>query len=303
MVDIVKCIGNTPLIRLSNSVTKCHANILVKLEEYNWGGSVKSRVAYQMILDAEQSGIIDKHSSNVTLIEATGGNTGIGIAQICSLRGYHCILVVPNNYSKVRISILKKLGADVILSDHLLGNDSHIKKVEEIKKSNPDLVHLNQFSNISNIKAHYSGTAQEIFQQLNGTIDGFVAGIGSGGTVTGIGRAIKERFPDAKIYGVQPKGCDVLNGKAIPHVIQGIAIGHIPTILDESLLNGIFDIKEQEIYEMETNLLKKSGLYLGKSSVANIVGAVKMSIKHPELRTIVTIAPDGGRNYIDNETI
>lgn len=297
MFKITDCIGNTPLIALDRSITKCNATILIKLEEYNWGRSVKSRVAYQMIIDAEKEGRIPTDPHNVTIIEATGGNTGIGLAQMCALRGYKCILVVPDNYSKVRVKILNELGAIVILSDHRVGNNSHIRKVEELIIDNPNYIHLNQFSNNSNPRAHYLGTGQEILKQFNDKIDAVVAGIGSGGTLSGIGKAVKEHNPSAIICGVQPKGCDVLNGNAIPHIIQGIAIGQLPKVLNISLIDEIRDVEETDVLEMKKELAKKMGLHLGYSSSANIVGAIKVSRSYPNIKNIVTIAPDGGANY------
>ena len=297
MFKITDCIGNTPLIALDKRITKCDASIMVKLEEYNWGGSVKSRVAYQMIVDAEKSGRIPKNPNNVTIIEATGGNTGIGLAQMCAFRGYKCILVVPDNYSKVRVNILKRLGADVKLSDHLIGNDSHIKMVEELLLDNPSYIHLNQFSNDANPRAQYLGTGQEILKQFNEKIDAVVAGIGSGGTISGVGKALKEHDHTVKIYGVQPKGCDVLKGFAIPHIIQGIAIGQLSKVLNPAIIDGIVDVEENSILNMIDELAKNTGLYLGYSSIANIIGAINIAKAHPQFKNIITIAPDGGRNY------
>lgn len=162
-MELLDCIGQTPLIRLPNSFTHTDTTILVKLEEYNWGGSIKSRVGKQMILDAEAQGQIDITKPNdVVILEATGGNTGIGLAQMCAIRGYKCVLVVPDNYSKVRIKLLKDLGAEVILSDSTLGNDSHIMKAKEILSNNPSYIYMDQFKNPSNVKAHYLGTGPEI---------------------------------------------------------------------------------------------------------------------------------------------
>jgi len=211
------------------------------------GGSVKSRVAYQMIIEAERDGRIPEPPNNVTIIEATGGNTGIGLAQMCALRGYKCILVVPDNYSKVRVRLLKKMGAKVLLSDHNIGNDSHIKMVHDILRKNPDFIHLDQFSNKANPQSHYIGTGQEILHQFQGQLNAFVAGIGSGGTISGVGKALKEHNPTIKIYGVQPKGCDVLNGFAIPHIIQGVAIGQLPKVLDLSIIDGIIDVDKVSV--------------------------------------------------------
>ncbi len=296
-MEILDCIGNTPLVRLPNDFTLAEATVLLKLEEYNLGGSVKSRIGYQMVIDAEQDGRIDiNHPEKVTILEATGGNTGIGIAQLCALRGYRCILAVPDNYSKIRVNLLRDMGAQVVLSDHTIGNDSHIRKAREILENNPVFIYLDQFANPSNVKAHYLGTGQEIIQSHK-EIDYFVAGIGSGGTISGVGRALKERFPNCKIIGIQPEGCDVLNGLAIPHIIQGIAIGQIPKVLDKTLIDEIISVNEKDVLNMKLRISKTLGLYLGFSSIANILGAMSIAIDVSKDKTIVTISPDGGRNY------
>lgn len=297
-MEILDCIGNTPLIRLPNEFTKTEATVLVKMEEYNLGGSTKSRVGYQMVIDAEQDGRIDKnHPEKYTVLEATGGNTGIGIAQICAIRGYRCILTVPDNYSKVRVEILRRMGAKVIESDSSIGNNSHILKAYELLKEHPEYVYMNQFNNPSNSKAHYLGTGPEILKQCDCQIDCFVAGIGSGGTITGVGKAIREKYPLCKIIGVQPYGCDILQGKAVPHVIQGIAVGEIPEVLDRSIINGMISIANEEVLEMQLRLSTTLGLYLGYSSVANIIGAIQVTGNMDKEKVVVTISPDGGRNY------
>ena len=297
-MEILDCIGNTPLVRLPRDFTLTEATVLLKLEEFNLGGSVKSRVGYQMVIDAEQDGRIDiKHPEKVTILEATGGNTGIGIAQICALRGYRCILAVPDNYSKVRVSLLEDMGAEVVLSDHTIGNDSHIKKAFDLLKKHPDYVYMNQFKNPSNITAHYLGTGQEIILQSGVEVDFFVAGIGSGGTISGVGKAIKEKYPSCKVIGIQPTGCDVLNGIAVSHIIQGIAIGMVPEILDRSIVDEMIDINCEDVIEMKKRICKTLGLHLGFSSVANIIGAIQVAKKCDKNKTVVTISPDGGRNY------
>lgn len=297
-MEILDCIGNTPLIRLPNDFTGSKATIYVKLEEYNLGGSIKSRVGNQMIIDAELDGRINiDYPSENTILEATGGNTGIGIAQICALRGYHCVLVVPDNYSKIRVNLLRNMGAEVVLSDHTTGNDSHICKANKILKQHPDYIYMDQFKNLSNVKAHYLGTGNEILLQLGRRIDCFVAGIGSGGTITGVGKAIKEKYPFCKIVGIQPAGCDVIRGYAIPHIIQGIAIGKIPDILDKAIIDSMVDITNEEVEQMKRHIAIKLGLYLGYSSIANIIGAIRIANNVTEDKIIVTVAPDGGRNY------
>lgn len=298
-MEILDSIGNTPLIRLPNEFTQAKSTVLVKLEEYNLGGSIKSRVGYQMVIDAEQDRRIDtNHPEKVILLEATGGNSGVGIAQVCVIRGYRCVLVIPDNYSKVQINLLKSMGAEVVLSDHTTGNDSHIRKAHELLEKNPDYIYMDQFKNPSNSKAHYLGTGPEILKQSNCKIDCFVAGIGTGGTITGIGKAIKEKYPSCSVVGVQPEGCDVLNGKAIPHIIQGIAVGRIPEVLDVSIVDKVLSITNEDVEKMKNLISKKLGLYLGYSSVANIIGAIHIAKNMEKDKTIITVSPDGGRNYL-----
>lgn len=290
---MMKLIGNTPCIQLPGT------SIFVKLEEYNWGGSIKSRVGYQMIVDAEADGRIDiAHPENNTIIEGTGGNTGIGIAQICALRGYHCILVVPDNYSRVRVEVLKRIGAEVILSDHTRGNCSHFEVVDQMVEKNPNLIPMFQLANPSNVKAHYIGTGPEVFSQVP-DLTHFVAGIGSGGTLTGTGRFLKEQKPSVKVIAVQPEGCDVLKGTAVPNIIEGIAIGRVPDILDQSIIDDVVSITDEEVIFEQTNLAKTTGLFLGYSSIANILACKKKA--ESEDGVYVTVAPDSGRNYITVE--
>ncbi len=285
-----RLIGNTPCVKLPGT------SIFVKLEEYNWGGSIKSRVGYQMIIDAENDGRIDtNHPENNTIIEGTGGNTGIGIAQICALRGYHCILVVPDNYSKVRVKVLERLGAKVILSDHTRGNCSHFEVVDQMVKEHPEYIPMYQLSNPSNPKAHYIGTGPEIISQVP-NITHFVAGVGSGGTLSGTGKFLKEKKPNIKVIAVQPVGCDIRKGTAIPHKIEGIAIGRVPSVLDQLLIDDIITISDDEVINGQKIIAQTTGLFLGYSSIANILACQKIST-YPN-GTYVTVAPDSGRNYL-----
>ena len=298
--DLLDCVGNTPMTELPKTFTKCSGEIYVKLEEYNLGGSIKSRAGKQMILDAEESGILNPASpDNVTIVEPTGGNTGIGIAQICALRGYHCILVIPDNYSKKRIKVLKKLGAEIILSDSTTGNDSHIVKAKQIAHDNPSFYMPDQFSNPSNPKTHYLHTGPEIIRDVGKKIDYFVAGVGTGGTLTGIGRVLKEKNPACQIYAVQPEGCDVLKGVAVPHIIQGIAIGQVPKVLDADLVDGVITVTNDDVINMRNTLAARLGLYLGYSAAANILASQIIAKNNGKNSVIATVAPDGGRNYDD----
>lgn len=299
MKRIFDLIGNTPMVEIPKNLTGCKARIFIKLEEFNLGGSIKSRVGYAMIEDAEKTGVINsKRPQSNIIIEATGGNTGIGIAQICALKGYTCILVIPDNYSPVRIKVLEELGAQVILSNHKEGNDSHIQMTRRMIEENPHYINLNQFTNPMSIDAHYRGTGQEIVQQIN-SIDAFVSSIGSGGTITGCGKAIKERMPSCRVYAAQPAGCDVLKGTAIPHIVQGTALGIKPFVLDSSLVDEQIDVEEKSILSMQRKIAQGCGLFLGFSSITNIIASIIVSNKTPEMQTIVTISPDGGKNYIN----
>ena len=226
-MNILSCIGNTPLIKI-NADNEKDADIFVKIESFNAGGSIKSRVAVQMIEDAEKKGLL---KPGATIIEPTGGNTGLGLALVSTLKNYNFLAVVPDNYSKKRIELLRLYNANVILSDSKKGNDSHIELCKSIIEQNPSYICLNQFTNQSCIYAHYSGTALEIIKSI--TPDAFVACVGSSGTFTGIGKRLKHENNKIKLFVAQPKGCDILTGKSISHSIQGVSLGIIPLILDK----------------------------------------------------------------------
>ncbi len=290
-------VGNTPLVKLQKIVPEGSADIYVKLEEFNPGGSIKSRIAFQMVLDAERKGIL-KPNSGQTIIEPTGGNTGIGLAVASAIRGYRLILVIPDNYSKEKIKILQAYGVEVFLSNSKSGNNSHVEKVKEIISENPDYVWLNQLLNKNNPIAHYETTANEILNSLP-NVDCFLAGIGSGGTITGIGRKLKEKLPYILVVGVQPEGCNVLEGKAVSHQIQGMAIGILPPVLDVSLVDEMVSIEYEDAVECMKILATKEGLFVGISSGANVQAALKMAKELGEGKVVVTVAPDSGRSYLE----
>ncbi len=290
---IEKLIGNTPIIKLS-SINDTNCNIYVKLEYYNLGGSIKSRVAYELIKDAKESGIL---SPNCTLIEATGGNTGLAMSIICNNYGYKFIAVVPDNYSAERIQLLKLYGANVVLSNHHLGNNSHIIKKDEMLDREPNYICLDQFNNISSIKAHYNNTGKEILEEIN-KVDAFVSGVGSAGTFMGISQRLKYTSNHTKCYIVQPKGCDIIQGKSISHEIQGISVGIIPPLLDISISDGCIDVEINEVKRLLHQLCVVEGLFLGISSGANILAALKLA-KTLKKGNIVTVAPDAGNYYMD----
>ncbi len=298
---IMDCVGNTPIINLQRISNGDMGNIYVKLEEFNPGGSVKSRISFQMVLDAEKKGIL-KPNSDQTLLEPTGGNTGIGLAIAGAVRGYRVILVIPDNYSKEKIKVLEAYGAKVILSDHTDGQDSHIKKAKEILKRHPSYIWLDQLSNPSNVKAHYEGTGNEIvndFKSQNLNIDAFAVGMGSSGTLTGASQRIKDIYPNTRIYCVQPEGYDVFNEKYIFHKIQGWGIGMIPPIFDKNVVDEVIYVTHEEANYYQKELAKNEGLFVGISSGGNVAAAIKIARTLDSNKNVVTVAPDGGISYLD----
>lgn len=293
-MNILDYVGNTPLIKIKNLYGKEYADIYVKLEEFNPGGSIKTRVAVQMIEDAEKNGMLKK---NDILIEATGGNTGIGLAIAASLKGYKIKLVIPDNFNKEKSDVLKEYGAEIIYSDHTIGSNSHILKLNEIIKNNKNYINLNQFENEANPKAHYLHTGREIMESLK-KIDYFISVIGSGGTIAGVGKRLKESNSEIKIIGVQPKGCNILKGIFIPHKIQAIAVGVVPKFIDSTLINRMIDITYDEVEVIRGKLAKEQGIFIGISSGANILASLKLSLEVPKNVVIVTMAPDSGRSYL-----
>jgi cysteine synthase len=290
-------VGNTPIVKLQKMVPENCSDIYVKLEEFNPGGSIKSRVAFRMVHEAEKTGLL-KPNSGQTIIEPTGGNTGIGLAIASAIRGYRLLLVIPDNYSKDKIKVLQAYGAEVLLSDSKSGNNSHIEKVKEILRKKPEYIWLDQLSNKNNPLAHYETTASEILDYLP-TIDCFIAGVGSGGTITGIGKRVKEKFPDSLVIGVQPNGCNILEGKAVFHKIQGMAIGFVAPIFDRSIVDDVLSVEYEDAVECMKILAAKEGLFVGISSGANVYSAIKIAKKLGRGKTVVTVAPDSGRSYLD----
>jgi len=291
--DLESLIGNTPIIKLNFFKD---LNIYIKLEYFNLGGSVKSRVAYSMLKEAEK----EKSLKGRTILEASGGNTAIGLATFSNLFEYNLKLVIPDNFSIKKIEQLKLYGADIILSNHKLGNDSHIQKARDLKRQQKDLLYLDQFSNSANVKTHYFNTAGEITKEFS-NVDYFLTGIGSGGTISGVGKRLKEEF-NTKIIAVMPAGYDITNQKFIPHKIQGIGIGLVPKILDLNIIDDYIYVDYKEILEVLPKVLHEDGLFLGISALANIVASKKLSKKISKDKIIVTIAQDSGDSYIENYT-
>lgn len=294
--NILDFIGDTPILLLKHLRTRKNINIYVKLEYYNPGGSIKARVANHMIRKAEESGILTPFSHQ-TIIEPTGGNTGRGLAIVGALRGYRVVLVIPNSTCKEKIDIVKHYGAEVILSDSSKGPKSHISTLLEILKKNTSYVFLNQFKNIANPEIHYLTTGNEISKKIK-RIDFFVSSVGSGGTISGVGKRLRENNSEVKIIAVQPEGCDIIKGKAICHSIEGTAVGINPSTLDKSIIDGIVDINEEEVFKIVHHLAIREGIFVGPSSAANVLAAIKLSKSIYGKANIVTLAPDSGINYL-----
>ncbi len=290
-------IGNTPVIRLCSKRFESK-NIYIKLEYFNEGSNVKMRVASAMVARAERDGVL-KPFTGQTILESSGGSTGISLAIIGAMRGYKIKLVLPDNYNPDRIRQLPIYGAEVILSDHTTGNDSHFRLARRISAENPDHIYIDQLNNPANPDIHYVSTGREIIKQVP-DIDFFVCGIGSGGSITGIGKRIKEEYPNAKIIAVQPAGCDVLNGKAIVHKIQGWAAGVIPGVLDTRIVDDVINITYEESMELGHYLVNNEGLFVGISSCGNILAAEMLAEKIGTGKKIVTLAPDNGQIYLSH---
>lgn len=297
--SIDQIIGNTPILRLSHIEKEfaLEAKILAKLECMNPAGSVKDRVAKAMLDDAESKGILNKDS---TIIEPTSGNTGIGLASVAAARGYKLIIVMPENMSIERKQLMKAYGAELVLTDGKKGMRGAIEKAEEIKDSTPNSFIAGQFTNPANPKAHTETTGPEIWNDTDGKIDWFVAGVGTGGTVTGVGQYLKSKNPQIKLAVIEPEDSPVLSkGTAGAHKIQGIGAGFIPDVLDTKIYDEIITVKNEDSFETGKLVGKKEGILVGISSGAALWGAIQLA-KRPENKgkTIVVLFPDTGTRYL-----
>jgi cysteine synthase A len=293
--DTLELITKTPMVRLNKIVEPDMARILAKLEFYNPGGSVKDRICLAMINDAERKGKIKKGS---TIIEPTSGNTGIGLAMISAVKGYKCILTMPETMSLERIYILKSYGAEVVLTSGSDGMKGAIKKAEEFLNKIPNSFMPQQFKNKANPEIHRETTAKEIIDVTNGEIDAFVAGVGTGGTITGVGEVLKKKNPKIKIIAVEPKTSAVLSGeKPGPHKIQGIGAGFIPEILNRDIIDEIIVVDDNSAFKTSRALAKEEGLFVGISSGAAVWAALKIAKTLGKDKTVVVILPDAGDRY------
>jgi cysteine synthase A len=295
--SIVDLVGNTPIVRLSKVVGDCHAEILGKAEFFNPLGSVKDRIGAQMIRTAEAAGLI---GPNTRIIEPTSGNTGIALAYICAARGYALTLTMPDTMSLERRSLLKALGAELVLTPGPLGMSGAVAKAEELRDADPNAIILQQFENPANPEAHALTTAEEIWRDCDGHIDAIVTGVGTGGTITGVARVLKARNPNFKAFAIEPVGSPVLSGgQPGPHKIQGIGAGFVPKNLDLSLIDGIVKVEDEEALNMARRLAREEGIFVGISAGANVVGALRIA-EQPEFagKRIVTMLCDTGERYL-----
>lgn len=298
--NISELIGNTPILELPNikKARNLNCNIFAKLEYFNPAGSVKDRVALNMIIDAEEKGILKKNS---VIIEPTSGNTGIGLSMVALSKGYRAVIVMPDTMSVERRKLISAYGAEVLLTDGKLGMQGAIDKAEEIAKNTENSFIAGQFTNPANSDAHYKTTAPEIYKDMDGKIDYFVAGVGTGGTITGVAKYLKEKNPDIKIIGVEPLSSPVLSGgEKGPHAIQGIGAGFVPDVLDISLIDEIIKVSDKDAYSVTNELVKKEGILVGISSGAAMCGAIEIA-KNNKDKNIVVLLPDTGTRYLSEE--
>lgn len=300
--SIIDLIGNTPLLQLNNIEKKhnTYAHLIAKIEYFNPAGSAKDRVALSMIIDAEQNG---KLSKDGTIIEPTSGNTGIGLALIAPVRGYKLILTMPDTMSMERRNLLSAMGAEIVLTPGAKGMTGAIEEAIRLNRSIPNSIILQQFKNAANPKAHELTTGPEIWRDTDGLVDLFVAGIGTGGTISGTGRFLKKQNPNIKIIGVEPASSAVISGNnAGPHKIQGIGAGFIPDIYDENIVDEVIAVKDNDAMNTARELLSTESLFVGISSGAAMYAAIKLAQKQENKdKNIVVLLPDTGERYLSTE--
>ncbi|MBI3323292.1 MAG: cysteine synthase A [Candidatus Omnitrophica bacterium] len=294
--SVLDLIGDTPMVELTKVTTPQMARVVGKMESLNPGGSVKDRIALAMIEDAEKRGLLKPGG---TIVEPTSGNTGIGLAMISAFKGYRLILALPEGMSTERVSLLERYGAEVVMTSALDGMAGAVKKAKEILAKTPGAFMPLQFSNPANPRIHRQTTAQEILAATDGEIDAFVAGVGTGGTITGVGDVLKKRNSAVRVVAVEPAASAVLSGKpAGQHRIQGIGAGFVPEVLDRSVVDEVMTVEDMDAYNMARTLAKKEGVLVGISAGANVFASLQVAGQLGPGKTVVTILCDTGERYL-----
>lgn len=297
--NILDAVGNTPMVRLNRMVDGDCAEILVKFEAVNVGGSIKTRTALNMILEAEEQGLIHK---DTIIVEPTSGNQGIGLALVGAVRGYKTVIIMPDSVSEERRKLVQQYGAEirVVHDEGDIGKciQDCIQMAIDMKAENPNIFVPQQFENMGNYRAHFEHTGEEIVRQVGKRIDGFCSGIGTGGTISGVGRAIKNANPDAVVWAIEPEQAAILSGKKIgSHIQMGIGDGLIPDILDQTIYDDIVIVTDEEAVQTAKDLARREGLLCGISSGTNVAAAIRLAKKLGKGKTVVTILPDTAERY------
>ncbi|MFS4428090.1 cysteine synthase A [Chryseobacterium sp. S90] len=296
--NALETIGNTPVVKINKLFNSDH-EIWIKLEKSNPGGSIKDRIGLAMIEDAEAKGLLNKDS---TIIEPTSGNTGIGLALVAAVKGYKLILVMPESMSIERRKIMEAYGAEFVLTPREKGMKGAIEKANELAQDTPNSWIPRQFDNPANVKVHVETTAQEILKDFPDGLDYIITGVGTGGHITGIAKAVKEKYPNVKVFAVEPELSPVLSGGSpAPHPLQGLGAGFVPSILDITLLDGVITVGKEEAYEYALNAAKKEGLFVGVSTGAALAAIAKQLPEIPSNAKILTINYDTGERYLSVE--
>lgn len=294
--NVLDLIGNTPMVELPKVSPRNGATILGKMESLNPAGSVKDRISWAMVEDAERQG---KLRPGATIVEPTSGNTGVGLAMVAAVKGYRLVLTMPDDMSLERRTLLQRYGATVILTPAIEGMTGAVFAAEELCRENPDYFMPQQFLNPANPEVHRQTTAREILEATKGRIDAFVAGVGTGGTITGVGEILKAKIPGVRVIAVEPAKSPVLQGgKARPHGIQGIGASFVPVVLNMQVLDEIIAVSDEDAFKMAARLTREEGLLVGISAGGNVFGALQVARQLEKGKVVVTILPDTGERYL-----
>ena len=294
--SVLELVGNTPLVRLNKLPKAGGASVLAKVESLNPGGSVKDRIAVSMVEDAERRGLLKPGS---TIVEPTSGNTGIGLAIVAAVRGYRLILTMPDDMSVERQRLLSRLGAELHLTPAIEGMTGAVHAAQELLRGHPDYFMPQQFENPANPEVHRRTTAREILHATDGRLHAFVAGIGTGGTITGVGEVLKEKVPGIRIIGVEPARSPVLSGgKARPHAIQGIGASFVPGVLNTKVLDEIIQVRDEDAITTTARMIREEGLLVGISAGAAVFAACQVAARLAPEQVVVTVLPDTGERYL-----